>query len=378
MLLSSRRCFIYATVIGAVAIALGGCTQQVGPALDGTATSSTPCLSPRTELAGIYSLSSEERFSGIPIGGLSAVDYDKRTGHLVLTSDDRGSRGGARAFEASFELGDGKALAVHINGAISLHNSQPLSPAKPVDVEAIRVGRDGMAILASEGDEVSGTPPGVFKVSLRTGEATALLLPYLLVPDGQKNHGPRPNRSFEGISLTPNEKSYFISLEAPLAQNDLLPSSLNEGATEIMEVGQNGEIRKRYTYPLDAIVGAVPGRLSDNGISEILYLGHGAFLVLERSGRQQQDGSFLFSNRLYCARAVSGQEPLRLEKTLVVDLRGLGVSEQANFEGMTFVPSPDGQGQMLLLVSDNDFGSGRDSYFVALKISLKVGRRKPN
>ena len=147
-----------------------------------------------------------------------------------------------------------------------------------------------------------------------------------------------------------------------------------------MRLPRNGGNSRDYLYPLEPIARQLPGRLADNGLSELIALPGPTFLVLERSGSQQLDGRFDYLTRIFCAypgRERGAGGTIRLDKQLVVGLNRLGSFDNANFEGMTFGPRlPDGR-RSLILVADNDFRDERSSLIVALAVPQNKRKASP-
>lgn len=184
----------------------------------------------------------------------------------------------------------------------------------------------------------------------------------------------RPNKSFEAIARGSDPKTYFIALEAPLSGADDLPTAARGSEAPIYELDFSGHIKARFAYPMEAIAKQNEGMLADNGISEMLVLGPQQFLVLERSGSQQQDGSFRFVTRLFCAWQNAGSQRPLLKKQLVAEFNRLGAFDSANFEGMTFGPSSSDGRKTLFLVTDNNFQDGQPTIIGKFAIDIQAAR----
>lgn len=336
------------------------------------------CRNLSASLLGVGEISDQRSTVSHRVGGLSGIEYEKATGRYLLVSDDRGANGGALLYSAWLVLGKGSNPSLRIEKAWTLTMLPADGPAtnrSSIDVESIRLLDPGTLLWASEGDDAAGVPPSVIR--RRKGSATgrALPLPTMLVPDPKKNTGPRPNRSFEGLAPGYRAGRYFIALEAPLAETDAMPTVSSGGVAPILELDMRGRLHSSFFYPLDPIARQLPGRLADNGISEILTPAPGSFLVLERSGSQQADGSFRYVSRLFCAWHSASGFGTNLRKSLVIDFAAAGVGDFANIEGMTVGPErPDGA-TTLVLVSDNDFRSDRPNSVIVVTLHPSVPRR---
>jgi hypothetical protein len=357
-------------------LALGACSH------DGTADHppppivdvASPCGIERPVLWGQALLPSQYRFAGQRVGGLSGIDYRPRAKDYLLISDDRGAHGGAHVYRASLSFGAAGKMEIAIEAAITLRQADgsPFAADGAIgtgtDAEALRAAGNDHLFWANEAKGAESQGPQVFEAKLPGGESTPLALSRDLDPAGDRSRGPRDNRSFEGLSIDP-DGVLWLGVEAPLIEDDDPPSVASGGWTRIVRLAWDGEGSRDYLYPLEPIARQLPGRLADNGLSELIALRGPAFLVLERSGSQQQDGGFEYVTRIFCAypgQRENVSEPVRLNKHLVVELSQLGPFDNANFEGMTFGPRlPDGR-RSLILVADNDFRDERPNIFIAL------------
>ena len=360
---------------------LGSCAAtafQSGQARPSPGASYCANLSARLMSVGTVTSQLEDRTH--TIGGLSGIEFDSARDRYLLVTDDRGQNGGGRIFTASMALGPGSAPVLRIDHALSITTVRAGGrPSPAVDVESVRLFGSNRVIWSSEGDETEEIPPGIYSATLGSGIGTALPLPSQLSPKPGLSKGPRPNRSLEGLAKGFRLGRYYVALEAPLAETDAMPSLASGGVAPIFEIDSRGRVRGQFRYPLEPIARQLPGRLADNGVSEILAPKQDTFLVLERSGSQQGDGSFRFLSRLYCAwpafRNADRKTAIELRKRLVFDFMPAGVSDLANLEGMTFGPeTEDGLGT-LTLVSDNDFRAERPSFVVILSLQNSAGAR---
>ena len=334
----------------------------------------SPCGIERPALWDQALLPSQYQFAGHRVGGLSGIDYRPGEKDYLMISDDRGPHGGARVYQARLSIGTQGKMAIRIREAITLRQAD----GSPFATEGeIGTGTDGEALRALDGDrlywasEAEGAEsrsPQVFEATLSGGESVPLALPRHLAPASDRSRGPRYNRSFEGLSIDA-DGNIWLGLEAPLIEDGAPPSLASGSWTRIVRLARNGEDGRDYLYPLEPIARQLPGRLADNGLSELIALPGPAFLVLERSGSQQPDGGFDYVTRIFCAypgREIDAGGTARLYKHLVVELNHLGAFDNANFEGMTFGPRlPDGR-RSLILVADNDFRDERPTIIAAL------------
>lgn len=360
---------------------LGSCAA---PAFQSGTAQSSPggsyCAKLSARLTSVGTVTSLLEDLSTTIGGLSGIEFDSTRDRYLLVTDDRGQNGGGRLYTASMVTGPGAASVLRIDHALSIATASVGGrPSPAVDVESVRLFGRNQLLWSSEGDEAAGILPGIYRATLGSGEGTAVPLPSQLSPKPGLNAGPRPNRSFEGLAKGFRHGRYYAALEAPLAETDTMPTLSSGGVAPIFEIDERGHVHAQFLYPLEPIARQLPGRLADNGVSEILAPKRDTFLVLERSGSQQDDGTFRFVSRLYCAwpapRDEQRESTIKLRKRLVFDFMSAGVSDLANLEGMTFGPvSNDGLGT-LVLVSDNDFHAERSNFVVILSLQSSTGAR---
>lgn len=369
----------------AIALGLSACLGSCAtPALQSGMAQSSPdgsyCTNLSAQLTSIGTVTSLLDDRSVAVGGLSGIEFDTVHNRYLLVTDDRGRNGGGQLYTASMSTGPGTDPVLQIDHALSIATASVGGHPNPaVDVESVRlIGRDQL-IWSSEGDEAAGILPGIYRAFRGSVEGKAVPLPSQLLPKPALNQGPRPNRSFEGLARGFRHGRYYAALEAPLAETATMPTLGSGGGSPIFDIGEDGRIHAQFLYPLEPIARQLPGRLADNGVSEILAPSPGVFLVLERSGSQQDDGTFRFVSRLYCAWPAPRDEQrgstIKLRKRLVFDFMPAGVSDLANLEGMTFGPeSGDGLGT-LVLVSDNDFHPERPNSLVVLSLQSSTGAR---
>lgn len=155
------------------------------------------------------------------------------------------------------------------------------------DPEGIRMLPNGEVAISDE------YGPSVAFFSTATGKASKWLsTPDRFVPqrpvadplqEGNDNPtGRQPNGGFEGLALQPDTKRLWAFTQKPLIQD----SSLNKKGKRvgkycrICEFNEEGDATQEFLYPLEDATTAV---------SEILALGNGQALVLERDGEPGKD-----------------------------------------------------------------------------------------
>ena len=154
------------------------------------------------------------------------------------------------------------------------------------------------------------------------------------------------NRTIESLTFDKRRLSVFTINEAPLAGDNGL-------MLRLMEFTPNLTLKKQHTYILDLPLDDSP--ITDEGhafgVAELLSLGDGTLLVLEREFKVagMKVGSWVI-NKIF---RITPENP---EKTFITGWRTvLGSSDSglANYEGMCLGPKlPDGR-QVIILCADS-------------------------
>jgi hypothetical protein len=311
-------------------------------------------------------------------GGISGIDFDPRSGRWWLLSDDRSEHAPARFYEATIAVGEPpQLLAAH---TLRREDDEAFArfgagDGEPADGEALRADPCGALLWwATEGDPPRGYPAAVHRSSRDGFHAGTVTLPPSLEPAPslrQPPHGPRTNRSFEGLAFVPDGSALWIAVEAPLLQDGPPPTRDTGALLRFTRLARDGRAQQ-YVYPLEPLPREGRGgqHRADNGVSEILAVDAGTLLVVERAGHEVDDDVFAFAVRLYIAEVadadnvaawptLAGRTPVVMRKRLLLDLAdaasALGLAAIDNIEGAAWGPRlPDGR-PTLLLVSDDNF-----------------------
>jgi hypothetical protein len=275
-----------------------------------------------------------------------------------------------------------------------------------LDSEGIAIS-DGDVYISVEGrDKVTSDKRSWFRrrPSLIKLSNSGQILGEIQLPDAfrrgvtlredQPQVGARDNVSLESLSVSPDGSEMFTGLEEPLIE-DGLPADFGAGAIvrliRLRKEGQSFVPESQYAYPIDAIPNpdeakrkAPRDRNTINGLAEMLAVGRGKLLTLERSYVGAKDYPPTRTRiRIYeidvsSAVDVSNISSLHglskakvLEKRLVLDMDTirdkLSPPKLDNFEGMSFGPSFEGK-PTLILVSDDNGSPEQRTAFVALKV----------
>ncbi len=341
-------------------------------------------------LLGEATLPFGARFGETPVGGLSGIDFDAASGEYLLISDDRSDRAPARAYRATWRP-DAAGTAPDMTALVSLrqpdgapwpgHRNQTEGVPVP-DPESIRLRRGtGTLLWTSEGDIGRGFGPSLYEASSDGVTLREFGLPAMFRPDKTGQRGPRDNRGFEGLALTPDGQRAWLAMEGALIGDGPLPTAdAAGGPCRFTEVDlASGIAVRQIAYPPDAIPlpTRLPGGFADNGVSEILMLDAHRMLVLERAWSPGAGNSL----RLYEIDTRAASDTLAVgalrpgnhrpaPKTLLADFATLGLSRLDNTEGMCWGPPlpDDARGRrqrMLVVVSDNNFNPLQITQFAA-------------
>jgi len=195
--------------------------------------------------------------------------------------------------------------------------------------------------------------------------------------------GVRDNLAIEGLAFTPDASSLWVSMEAPLYEDGPVPTLQQGGFARFTRLDRQGRVLGQYAYPVDPIPLPPSGghRRADNGVSEILSTDAGTLLVVERSGREVEEGAFQFAIRLYEASAADatdvsltlslhGANFSAMHKRLVLDLSTTGIDTD-NIEGAAWGPRLPNGNATLLLVSDDNFHPRQVNQFLAFEVECR-------
>lgn len=282
---------------------------------------------------------------GASFGGISGVDYDRRTGEWLMISDDRSDK-------ARFFVGRLDNNGLRPTRQVRL---RPEAGERP-DAEALRIDPlNGDLLWTTEGDAPRGFDPALRRMGRDGVGKGTIPTPFSF------KGGARPNLTLEGLSFSPDGRWLWLAMEAPRIQDGPVSSVAAGGLTRITKLDRDGKILAQYAYRLDPVQAATAKR-SDNGISEILALDAHRLLVLERSGVEDAAGRFAYHCRLY---VVGMRKPL--EKRLVLNFDRLTGVPTSNLEAMAWGPERDGR-RTLVLMSDDNFDPAAPTRVVILGV----------
>ncbi len=330
---------------------------------------------------------------GTTVGGLSGIDYDPVSNTYWVLSDDRSQRQPARFYNLSLDLsGFNKDPSPGMTG-VTFHSvtflMQPdgtpfpkkeADPAHTVDPESIRLHQPtGGLYWTSEGDMSVPVAPFVreMKTDGRAVRELNLLAKYKPRSASDKTRGVRDNLSLESLAFSIDGTRLYTAPENALYQDGPKASS---GGVSMVRVAvfdvATGQPEAEFAYPVEPVASKpVPaGSSATNGLSEMLAVDEGSFIMVERAYSPPGGVKVrLYLAGLDGATDVSGRSSLKeggytpMTKRLLLDLGTLGISPD-NIEGMTFGKPLKNGHRTLILVSDNNFNFFQVTQFLAFEV----------
>ncbi|ERN40321.1 hypothetical protein KR51_00032700 [Rubidibacter lacunae KORDI 51-2] len=330
-----------------------------------------------------------QAFAETPVGGLSAIAYDRQRGIYYALSDDRGNRAPARFYTLQIDLSPDRTQiqAVEIAGVKYLQTPEgELFAPGSLDPEGLAIAPGNSLYISSEGSPRDGVEPFIARFDLATGrQLDQLPLPERYLPRIEGDRGIKENRGFEALTLGTTGLSdvdpyrVFAATESTLEQDELpldAPSDI-PARVRVLHYAINSvsapTLVAEHVYLLDL----APLGTAANGLTELVALPtEGYFLSLERTySPLQGNGAKIFQIAVGNATDTSQVGSLSsslgqivpLKKRLLLDLSTLDYPLD-NLEGMTLGPLlPDGS-QSLLLISDDNFSEKQTTQLLLLRL----------
>jgi hypothetical protein len=333
-------------------------------------------------------------FQDAPVGGISAIAYDRAIDRLYVLSDDRGDSAPSRFYTMQMLLDQSDAIHPRISD-IRIETVTPLlqetgDPFAPgtLDPEGIALSPQQTVIISSEGVTRDSIPPFIGEFNLTTGQQLrAFPIPERYKPNTTEETpiGVQDNRGFEALTLSAAGMGVgrvepfrvFAAIEEPL-QQDIPESSANTDSGQPLPgrmlhyvVGDDqATLIAEHVYPIEP----KPFGALNNGLVELLSIDQaGHFLSLERSYGVMGVGAKLFQLAIANATDTSQIEALNpntvqpVYKQLVFDLSEIGMYLD-NLEGMALGPQLADGTQSLILVSDDNFSDDQITQWLLFRI----------
>ena len=338
------------------ALLCGGLASCNGPFVQ-----AAPAGGPALRLLGTRTLRYRLDFKNTVVGGLSGLDYDAQADIWYAISD---AGAPARFYTLRIALTAQGLAEPELLDVVTMKQADgtPYPKRGPgrlrADPESIRLRPDTRTLLwTSEGSRWRGIDPFVREMTLDGRFLREWQLPAGFAMNPDADTGPRHNKAFEGLALTPDGRGAWVAMEQPLLQDGPASSVDGPGAPCRFTLFDllSGRPVRQFAYIAEPIRRLpIPGLgFADNGVSEILMLDAHRMLVLER-GFSIGAGVSL---RLFMVDVRQPQDTLQLptlrtpkpietaRKTLVADFDRLGLPRLDNTEGMAWgppLPAPPG------------------------------------
>ncbi|PCI33882.1 MAG: PEP-CTERM sorting domain-containing protein [Alphaproteobacteria bacterium] len=335
------------------------------------------------EFIGQQIIPHNHQYKDTIVGGLSALEYDVRTGRYIAICDDRSDTGPARFY--GLKLGY-DASGFHSWQLTDVHTMKrpdgsvfpapSFMGASSVDPEALKLSPAHSSYLwTSEGHAKKGVNPFVREMKLDGTYIRDFAVP-------EKYHigegtGIRDNLAFEALTVTTDQKSILLSIEGPLIQDGAEADAEQGADVRLLQMDiDSGQPVHEYVYTVEPVhKETLPfGNFSINGVVDILALDRDQYIVVERSFSTGAGLSVkLYLADLSAATDVLGLHSLKgatyqtAQKTLLLDLGELGIPID-NIEGMTFGRTLKDGRRTLVLISDNNFRSAQISQILVFAV----------
>jgi hypothetical protein len=346
------------------------------------------------EFLGEYQLSKQD-FQDTPVGGLSAITYDRQKNHFYAISDDRSNFAPARFYTLNLILDTTKSDRLKIDKvaieSVTLLKNEAgeTYPAGAIDLEGIAISPRGTLFISSEGATANNSQPFIGEFDLATGQLKQnVKIPQRFLFAAEKATDSEPqgiqdNLGFEaltlGISSVMKDDPFrlFVATESALKQDSPPQNPEDRAKIRLLHyvINSVGEpvLVSENLYLLDA----APSDALSNGLSELLALEREGYLLsLERtfglSGFNAKIYQVISGDATDTSRILKFQPELGkiipLKKELLLDLSELGI-ELDNLEGMTLGPKlPDGS-RLLVLISDDNFEEEQVTQLLLFRLS---------
>lgn len=359
----------------ALAVAVGLTTLL---STGGSVTASNGAKPPSLEFRGEAIVPTGTVFQGTVVGGLSSITYDPALDLFFSLSDDQGQLQPARFYTVRIDVGDGfldhgDVQIVDVTTLLA-PDGQPY-PVASLDPEGFTLAKSGEFIVTSEGFATRGIAPWVRRYARDGTYLGDLPVPDAFTPVAGVA-GVRQNLAFEAAAVAPDGRHLFVGAEGALVQDGPAATVTNGSPSRVLRYNlQSGRLDAQFVYVNGPVVEppVPPTQFSVNGLVELLPFNTQFMLSMERSFSVGAPGTgntiliyavaFPRADNVNGIDSIAGLMPRPVQKTLLLDLRTLGIPLD-NIEGMVIGPTlPDGR-RSLILVSDDNFAPTQFTQFL--------------
>jgi len=349
--------------------------------------SAANAAAPRLRFIGQQILPTATFYAGTQVGGLSGIEFIGGSSYVAI-SDDRSQINPARFYSLDLAITPTAFTAVNFTAVttFSAPDGNPYATLQ-IDPESIRRLANGNYVYTSEGDTSRG-----INAFIREARPDGSYVRDHTLPAGVQQTGPggptgiRNNLAFESLTLANGGATTITATENALVQDGPAASFGVGSPSRILTFDTaTGAPGAQYVYNVNPVANATipPGGFSTNGLVELLDLGNGQHLALERSfvsGFQTPFSATGNSIQIYLidtrdATDVSGFATLQgatynpVSKELLFDLDSLGIPLD-NLEGISFGQTLSNGRRSLILVSDNNFSPAQFTQFLAFEVGV--------
>jgi hypothetical protein len=344
------------------------------------------------KLLGDYNIPFAKVFNNTTIGGLSGIDFDSANNCYYIISDDRSAINPARFYTVKIAISE---TGIHNIDFIGVTNLlQPGGNVYPNVLEDVRRAPDPEAIrynphrrhlvwtnegerIVRDKDTILGDP-SITMISPGGKCEGSFELPALFKMQSTSK-GPRRNGVFEGMTFADDYKTLLVNSEEPLYE-DGPRADTNENNAFIRILQFDTRTRKntkQFAYKLDPVAHPPnpPNAFRINGVADILSIGNGQLLVVERSfsfGRTTCTIKLFIADLNVASDIRNHSSPGALQftpatKKLLLNMDTLGIPVY-NIEGVTFGPRLGNGNRTLLFIADNNFNKAETSQVLLFEV----------
>lgn len=322
-------------------------------------------------------------FEGTTVGGLSGIDY-AGGGKYIAISDDRSQINPARFYTLDLDLTSTSFSGVNFTAVTNLKdtggsNYAPLA----IDPESIRLLGNGNIVYSSEGDKNNNINAFIRETTIDGTYVRDYAIPAAYQQTGLSGTtGLRNNLAFESLTVGPGG-TITTATENALIQDGPAAAFGTGSPSRILTYDALGNPSAQFVYQVSPVASDTtpPGQFSTNGLVELLDLGGGQYLLLERSfvtGLVTPTSTTGNSIQIYLIdtngatdvsglASLAGQSYVSVSKELLLNLDSLGIPLD-NIEGVTFGETLENGSRSLILVSDNNFAPTQFTQFLAFEV----------
>jgi hypothetical protein len=332
-------------------------------------------------------------FLDTPVGGLSAITYDRRSDRFYAVCDDKSGLAPARFYTLKLALNSTATEKIDIQ-KIDIESVTFLTDQEGKPYEGT-ISPKGIALTPQKTAFISGysaagdqIAPFIQEFNLKSGQMLqSLSIPERYLPDATNEEGTKgiqQTSAFASLTFNPTGTvptsgepiNLFTATSSALVQDREPPGSQKGAKSRILQylIGYGSPVLiAEYFYPLDPTLG------SANSLVELISVDHGGhFLSLECSreelGFKQKifqitTGGATDTSRIDSLKGeIRGIQPVK--KKLLLDLNELNIPLD-NLQGMTLGPRLRDGSMSLLLVSDDNFNAQQTTQFLLFRLNAQ-------